>query len=175
MKKTKTAFRDWFVINLGLHTGLRVQEMSNLMIEDLTIGNGNASLIVRNGKNGKSRLVKFSRKFREILLEYLNWKKSISEPLSAKDPLIFSSIIKGQMTTRGIQKIFERNAKRASIRGHSIHHLRHTYASHLYKASNYNLRLVQKQLGHSSIKVTEVYADVLKPDLDRAVSRLYEG
>jgi len=170
---TKTAIRDWCVINLALYTGLRVQEISNLLIGDLFLENESSSLIVRNGKNGKSRLIKFSNKFREILLEYLNWKTSIGEPISPAAPLIYSSISKNSMTTRGVQKIFERNAKRAGIKGHSIHHLRHTYASHLYKSSNYNLRLVQKQLGHSSIKITEVYADVLRPDLDHALDNLY--
>ena len=76
------------------------------------------------------------------------------------------------MSTRGLQKIFERNARRAGIKGHSIHHLRHTYASHLYKASGYNLRLVQKQLRHSSVATTQVYADVLDADANQALENL---
>ena len=169
----KTAVRDWFVINLGLYTGLRVEEMSDLKHGDLIIYNDNSSLIVRHGKNGKSRFVKFGRQFKEILLEYLDWKVSVDEPSNLQDPLIYSTNSKGIMSTRGLQKIFERSAKRAGIKGHSIHHLRHTYASHLYKASGYNLRMVQKQLGHSNIKITEVYADVLQPDLDRAINNIY--
>lgn len=174
LKKHKTAVRDWFVINLGLHSGLRVEEISLLMHKDLVIDNRNSSLIVRKGKNNKQRLVRFGLSLKEILLEYLQWKKDAKEPCGDEDPLIYSSNSKSAMTTRGIQKIFERSARRAGITGHSIHHLRHTYASHLYKASNYNLRMVQKQLGHSSIKTTEIYADVLRPDMDRAVNRLYK-
>ena len=41
------------------------------------------------------------------------------------------------------------------------------------KASGYNLRLVQKQLGHSSIRTTEVYADVMEPDTQKALEKLY--
>jgi len=44
---------------------------------------------------------------------------------------------------------------------------------HLYKASSYNFRLVQKQLGHASIRTTEVYADVMEPDVEYALERLY--
>ena len=172
-KKRKTAIKDWIVINLALFTGLRVMEIAALKHEDLMIGHGNSSLLVRNGKNGKPRVVRFGSMFREILLEYIDWKKNTSDPCEAKDPLIISSNTGKAMTTRGLQKVFERNAKKAGIKGHSIHHLRHTYASHLYKASKYNLRLVQKQLGHSSTKVTEVYADVLRPDLEKAVGNLY--
>ncbi len=64
--------------------------------------------------------------------------------------------------------------KKAGIALHySIHCLRHTYACQLYKAGDYNLRLVQKQLGHSRISKSEVYADVMKPDLQKALKRLY--
>ena len=54
----------------------------------------------------------------------------------------------------------------------SIHSLRHTYAVRLYKASGYNLRLVQKHLGHSSVTTTQVYADVLDADVDQALANL---
>jgi site-specific recombinase XerD len=77
------------------------------------------------------------------------------------------------MATRALQKIFERSANSAGITGHSIHHLRHTYASYLLKASNFNVVLVKEQLGHSSIKVTEVYLHVLRPDLQIALDSLY--
>ena len=172
-KNTKTAVRDWFVINLALYTGMRVEEMSKLKLIDLYINYGNSSLIVREGKNGKPRLIKFGDKFKTILSEFLDWKKCIGEPTETSEPLILSSNTGKAMTKRGIQKAFERSARRAGIKGHSIHHLRHTYASHLLKSSNNNVNLVKQQLGHSSIKVTEIYLHVLNPDLDRAVSNLY--
>jgi site-specific recombinase XerD len=55
---------------------------------------------------------------------------------------------------------------------HSIHSLRHTYATNLYRASGYNSRLVQKQLGHSNITTTTVYSDVISKDLEDAVENL---
>jgi len=174
-KHRKTPVRDWFVISLGLHTGLRVREMVELEFRDLNIVSGNSSLIVRNGKCGRKRLVRFSKQFWKILWEFIEWKRKVKEPLETDSPVIFSARGKGKATTRSLQLAFKRNTFKAGIKGHSIHHLRHTYASHLYKASNYNLRLVQKQLGHSSIKTTEVYADVFQPDLDRALEKLYSN
>ncbi|TFB12615.1 hypothetical protein E3V33_05110 [Candidatus Marinimicrobia bacterium MT.SAG.4] len=55
---------------------------------------------------------------------------------------------------------------------YSIHSLRHTYATNLYKASGYNLRLVQRQLGHSSPTVTQVYADVMDSDVEEALRNM---
>ena len=49
------------------------------------------------------------------------------------------------------------------------------HACELYRASGYNLRLVQKQLGHASIRTTEVYADVVDADMQRALERLYSA
>ena len=77
------------------------------------------------------------------------------------------------MTRSGIQQVFKKWAKKAGIpANYSIHSLRHTYATNLYKASGYNLRLVQRQLGHSSPTVTQVYADVMDTDVEEALRNL---
>lgn len=79
------------------------------------------------------------------------------------------------MTTRAIQNVFKRCAAIARLKStYSIHCLRHTYACFLLKASNWNLRLVQKQLGHARITTTQVYADVMMPDVKKALDKLYK-
>ena len=74
----------------------------------------------------------------------------------------------------GLQKIFKNNARKACLDTNrlSIHSLRHTYATELYRASGYNLRLVQQQLGHSSIQTTSVYSAVINPDIAKAVEAM---
>lgn len=169
---SKVPVNDWLVIHLALSTGLRVSEIANLCCGDIWIDDGKASIIVRNGKCGKQRIVRFNDDFKGHLKEYLEWKKNNGLDCGPESPLIRSSNTAGKMTTRALQKAFERNVKRAGIPGYSIHSLRHTYATFLLRASG-NLRLVQKQLGHSSVTVTEVYAGVLNPDLDKALAKLY--
>ena len=58
---------------------------------------------------------------------------------------------------RTLQKMFRRVAKAVGLRSFSVHGLHHTYATHLLKAGGWNLRLAQRQLGHSSVAVTEAY------------------
>ena len=169
---SKVPVQDWLAIDLALSTGLRVSEIANLRCGDIWADDERASLMVRNGKNGKQRIVKFGTAFKEHLREYLEWKEKNGQDCGPDAPLLLSSNTRDKMTTRALQKAFERNARRVGIQGHSIHSLRHTYATFLLRASG-NLRLVQKQLGHSSITTTEVYADVLNPDLDRALAKLY--
>ena len=174
-KRLKIPVRDYLIIDLALSTGLRVMEIAQLDCGDFFIRDGISSLLVRNGKCGKRRLVRFGDSLKEHLNEYLSWKKDSSEPTGPNDPLLLSSNTGRHLTTRAIEKVFKRTAVKAGLAAHySIHCLRHTYACQLYKASGYNLRLVQKQLGHSSIHTTEVYADVMEPDIQDALRELYK-
>jgi integrase/recombinase XerD len=171
----KVAVRDYFVIDVALSTGLRVMEISRLNCGDIFMGNGMSSLFVKKGKCGKKRLVRCGETFIRSFNKYIDWKKAIGEPTGIDDPLFLSNSSGRYLTTRALQKCFKRIAEEAGLPAYYlIHCLRHTYACQLYKASNYNLRLVQKQLGHSSIRTTEVYADVIEPDVQDALKRLYK-
>lgn len=170
----KTRVRDYLIVHLALSTGLRVSEVGNLRCGDIFIEDSMSSLLVRRGKGGKPRSVAFNGALKEHLVRYLRWKKENGEPVADDAPLLVSSSTGASMTTRAIQKAFKRCARYAGLSSHySIHSLRHTYACHLYKASSWNLRLVQRQLGHASIATTQVYADVMEPDARRALERLY--
>jgi len=173
-KGRKIPVRDYFIVDVALSTGLRVMEIAQLDCGDVFIRDGISSLLVRSGKCGKRRLVRFGESLKEHFNEYMSWKQDVGEPTGPRDPLLLSSNTGVHMTTRAIQKAFKRTAVRAGLPSHySIHCLRHTYACELYRASGYNLRLVQKQLGHAQIATTQVYADVVEPDMQRALQKLY--
>ena len=170
----KVAVRDYFVVDLALSTGLRVAEIADLKCKDIFLRDRFCALLVRNGKGGKKRLVRFNGAFKRHYEKFILWKQNVGESTGLSDPLLLSSNSGDHMTTRALEKAFKRTAARASLPSrYSIHCLRHTYACELYKASGYNLRLVQKQLGHSHIGTTQVYADVVEPDMQRALERLY--
>lgn len=170
----KVPVRDYFIIHLALTMGLRVMEIAALKCSDLFLDDRICSVLVRKGKGNKKRLVYFTGPFRQHCKEYFKWKQKIGESIESETPLIISSNTGDHMTTRAIQKVFKRCAEKAGINpSYSIHCLRHTYACFLLKASDWNLRLVQKQLGHAKISTTQVYADVMMPDVKKALDRLY--
>ena len=174
VKGLKVAIRDYFIIHLALTTGLRVMEIAALKCSDIFLDDKICSTLIRRGKGNKKRLVFFTGPFRKHCREYFKWKQKIGESIEQEEPLIVSSNTGGHMTTRAIQKVFKRCAEKASLNSsYAIHCLRHTYACFLLKASNWNLRLVQKQLGHARISTTQVYADVMMPDVKKALDRLY--
>lgn len=173
-KGRKVAIQDYFIIHLALTTGLRVMEIAALKCSDVFLDDQICSILVRKGKGNKKRLVFFTGPLRKHCREYFKWKQQMGESIDQEDPLIVSSNTGGHMTTRAIQKVFKRCSKKAGLNpSYAIHCLRHTYACFLLKASNWNLRLVQKQLGHARISTTQVYADVMMPDVKKALDRLY--
>ena len=172
-KKGFLGVRDWILIELGLNTGLRVQELADLRCGDLLISESEASLIVRKGKGNKRRPVWLSRSFKENCKAFLTWKKRQGHAIDAEAHLLTSKQ-GGQLTKRALQKAFKRVARAAGLESHySIHCLRHTYGTHLLRAGGFNLRLVQEQLGHSSVRITEVYTKLIGSDVKRAMNRLY--
>ena len=150
-------------------------EIAHLNCGDVFFQDNTSSLLVRNGKGGKKRLIRFNESFKHHIIVYSQWKQSMGESTSPDDPLLISSNTGGHMSTRAIQKAFKRTAAKAGLSSHfSIHCLSTRTHVILYKASGYNLRLVQKQLGHSNIQITGVYADVMEPDIQGALTRLYQ-
>lgn len=166
--------RDWFMIELGLNTGLRVEEMRELKCRDLNIQRGQSSISVRKGKGNKPRNVRINKSFRNKCKRFLEWKVRREQSIEPDAYLLTSN--KGtQLSKRALQKAFKKCIRKAGLPEHySIHSLRHTYGTYLLKAGNYNLRLVQEHLGHSSVRVTEVYTSLIDGDAERAVERLYK-
>jgi integrase/recombinase XerC len=166
--------RNWFMIELGLNTGLRVEEMANLKCPDLLIAKGQSSLIVQRGKGGKKRAVRINKQFKNYCRWFLKWKSRNAHDIG-EDAFLLTSSTGNHLTKRALQKAFKRCLRIAGIDEHfSIHCLRHTYGVFLYEASNHNLRLVQEQMGHSSVRVTEVYTHVIDAEAQKAVDRLYK-
>jgi len=66
--------RDWMIVDLALNTGLRVQEVSDLKVENLHLEYNQSALTVQNGKGGKRRFVKFPSKLKAHLKKYLKQK-----------------------------------------------------------------------------------------------------
>ncbi len=50
--------------------------------------------------------------------------------------------------------------------------MRHSYAVEFYRQER-DLRALQKQLGHSSIETTQIYADVTAQDIQKQIRGLW--
>ena len=173
LQKGRTTWpRFWMVVDLGASAGLRVSEIANLKIGDLYLNTREPRLRV-TGKGNRTRDVFISRDLLKHLSGFLEWKRTMEEPLDNHDFLLVSSHGKAY-STRALQYAFKVSLVVAGLpHYYSIHSLRHSYGTYLYQRTK-DLRLVQKQLGHASIATTTVYADVTVEQTLEAVNGLFE-
>ena len=165
--------RFWMALDLAVSAGMRVSEVATLRIGNLYLNNREARMRVL-GKGQKERDIFISKDLMRHLSDYLLWKRLLEEPMAPEAFVLVSSHRK-PYAIRTLQYAFKVCLKEAGLPAHySIHACRHSYGTILYRKTK-NLRLVQKQLGHSSITTTTVYADVTAEETVEAVNGLFEG
>lgn len=145
--------RDRLIVRLIYATGVRVSELCSISIEDIDFEDH--TIRVR-GKGDKIRTVFIDDETLEEVGRFIGNK--IAGPL-------FPGQQGKHLSPRTVQHIFRQYAPP----GITPHKIRHSYASELYRRSK-NLRVVQENLGHSSIKTTEIY---LHTDIDER-KRVYQ-
>lgn len=137
--------------------GLRISEAANLKIKD--IDSNNMQIRVRQGKGMKDRYTILSEENLKLLRDY--WKQY--GPL--KDWLFEGVPQYNPISTRSIQKVFERARNKAGIKKDAtVHTLRHCFATHLIE-SGVGTYHVQKLLGHSSPQTTNKYIHLTRQDI----------
>ena len=150
------------IIKILYATGLRVSELVNLKLKDLSLDQKEGW--VRKGKGSKDRLFPLP----ESLIPDL--EKHIST-LKQNEVYLFPGKNK-TLTTRNVQKILENAANSTGINKRvSPHKLRHSYATHLLDAGT-DIRLIQELLGHAQLSTTQIYTHVSKEQLKKVKSPL---
>lgn len=169
--KGRYSERDKAVIRLAVNTGLRVSELCGLAISDVKNGHIKSELTVRKAiaKGKRERTIPLNDKAKKAITELIAWNEKENFRQAPGNKLLISQKGRG-ITRQQVQRIIKRarEGARLDIKA-TPHTLRHTFATKVYGKTN-NLRVVQKLLGHRSIKTTEVYADVTREQLQRAVS-----
>ena len=132
--------------------GLRARELQNLKVSDVL--KDKSLVLVRSGKNNKRRYVPIRRANLIFIENYIyEWG------LSKQDCLF---VYKGRPKSQYLlRKIFRDLQERIGIvpAKYSLHHLRHSIASHLVE-EGVNIRLVQQFLGHSNLETTQSYVSI---------------
>lgn len=152
-KKRPQLIRDWMIIQTFIYTGLRRFEVCELHCGDFRIFGGNCHLVVRRGKGGKTRHVHLSKGYASDVRWYLKWKVERGE-LQTPEDFFLRSERSPKYAPSGIYKRWKHY-----VPNHRLHDARHTNATMLYEATN-SLKLLQAQLGHSSLISTQVYASI---------------
>lgn len=152
------------IIETFLLTGLRRDELAHLAWADVDFSREIVAVQAKDGWHPKDYEVRHIP-MTERLVRVLK-----AQP-KGDSPYVFHTqnggVHSGNILTRDFRKL----TRACGIKGASIHTLRHTFASHLVM-NGADLYTIQKLLGHSSIKTTEIYAHLAPDYLKAAMSRL---
>ena len=171
-KNQVTAVREWMLIDILTSSGLRSAEAADLRCGDLKTGYGECALFIRNGKGNKSRTIQIPESLRTHLKSFITWKATRQEPTGQDDHLFMGQ--RGPWSPAAVQQATKKWLKQLNLYQDrkATHALRHSYAVALYRRER-DLRAVQKQLGHSSITTTMIYADVTAEDVQAQIKGLW--
>ena len=160
--QTLLGLRDRAMLETLYATGLRVSELVNLGVLDLSLTEGVVRVI--QGKGGKDRLVPLGQEAQDWLQRYL--ERARPDLLGSRaSPALFVTSRAAAMTRQAFWQLVKKYALIAGIHAPlSPHVLRHAFATHLLNHGA-DLRVVQMLLGHADISTTQIYTHVARERL----------
>lgn len=175
--------RDLAIITLFLNCGLRLSELTNLRVQDIQ----DETLHIV-GKGNKERDIMMNDACISAIKDYLPVReqqlKRAEEKINAaqedkqrdennlkkEDHLFLSSRGKG-ISNRMVETMVNKNIQKAGLDSNkfTVHKLRHTAATLMYKYGRIDIRTLQKVLGHENVSTTEIYTHIEDDDVRNAV------
>ena len=159
--------RNYAIITLFLNCGMRLSELVWINIKDISFEDNKLNVI---GKGNKERTIYLNEACQKAIKAYLQVRPVDGVSYNDKDAL-FLSEQKKRISNRTVQYIVKEELALAGIdqTKYSVHKLRHTAATLMYKYGNVDIRALQELLGHESIATTQIYTHVDNEQIRHAV------
>ncbi len=160
--------RNFAMITILLNCGVRLSELVGMNISDIDFENNKLNVI---GKGNKERTIYLNKACINAINEYLAVRPRDGVKFDSRDAL-FLSEQKKRISRRTVQYVVKEELKLTGIEKsdkYSVHKLRHTAATLMYKYGNVDIRALQELLGHESISTTEIYTHVDSEQIRNAV------
>jgi integron integrase len=144
--------------------GLRLMECVCLRVKDLDLENG--QVLVRRGKGSKDRVTLLPESLHRELREHLARTAAQHQAdLAAGAGLVelphaLAAKYPNAPREWAWQWVFPAARRAAIAKAVSCHTLRHSFATHLLQAG-YDIRTIQKLLGHADVRTTMIYTHVV--------------
>jgi site-specific recombinase XerD len=160
LKSSKSNKRDYAIIQLLLHTGIKLSELTRLTLQDLqatssTDKEGRKVEFIRvvGDRRKKDRILPISPTASEAIAEYLSIRgKSQADNL-------FLNKSDGPLGKRGVEKVLEKYFRATEITKVTVQSLRHTFVNQM-ALKGVDKKTIQKVLGVSDIRSTSLYSKV---------------
>lgn len=144
------AYRNSFVFKFYLYSGLRASELVGIKVSDLKVEEDepevwSLSIIGKGNKQAKVFILKAKIEKEKIFFERNKYK------------IIASTRQFNAMSRVQIWKMLTSTYKNSGVAKSSVHLLRHTFATNMYKELK-DISTVKEMLRHKSIQTTTIYA-----------------
>ncbi len=162
---SKSDRRDRALMELLYSTGIRLDELVNVKIHDVDLKG--KVLYVRKGKGRKQRVLPLGKNAALSLKEYLQEIRPRYARKNRKERSLFLDR-SGQSLSKGaIRQAIRKYRLAAKInKPVSPHTFRRSCATHLLQQGA-DIRYIQKLLGHSSLKTTQMYTKVMPVEVKK--------
>jgi len=150
------------IINVAVHTGMRLQEILSLRWTQVNFAE--MMITAERTKSGKPRTIPLNAALYDELLSLRS--------LDGRSPYVFPNPKTGKPLTT-VKTAFGAACRRAGISGLRFHDLRHTFGSRLVERGA-DIETVRSLLGHASIVVTQRYVHSTDERRRTAVEKLAE-
>ena len=158
--------RDRCMLTLFLNCGMRLSELVSINISDVLRNNNTMRIL---GKGNKERIVYLNRACLDAIDDYL--------AVRPKDGVIdrnalFLSSRKQRISPKTVQFIVKKYLEKIGLGGpgSSVHKLRHTAATLMYRYGDVDIRVLQDILGHENLGTTEIYTHTSDKQMEAAVN-----
>jgi integrase/recombinase XerC len=164
--KEKNCLRDAALMELLYSSGIRVQELCDLNVEDVDLWTGLARVF---GKGSRERLVPVGSSALKIVHAYIESRPEAKKRGAA----LFLGTEGGRLTSRTARMIVSHWVKKAALHQKvSPHTFRHSFATHLL-SRGCDLRSVQELLGHKNLATTQTYTHVTAEHLRKVYEQAH--
>lgn len=159
--------RDYAILTLFLNCGIRLSELVGINIKDIDFSENKLNVI---GKGNKERTIYLNKACINAINSYLSVRPKTGIKKGSEDAMFLSERLE-RISNRTVQHIVKQELLKAGLdtNKYSVHKLRHTAATLMYKYGNVDIRALQELLGHESISTTEIYTHVDNEQIRNAV------
>lgn len=156
MRENVTTLRDKAIIETLNTTGVRVSELCNMNVGDIT----NGSAVIR-GKGNKERTVYFSDKALYYLQKYLGTRKDTNNALFVNLKKTSGEYVR--VSKSSVEKMIRDVGRKMNVKAHP-HKFRRTVAT---RGINKGMPIqeIRVLLGHSKIDTTLIYCNVAESNV----------
>jgi len=159
---TVRGLRDRAMLETLYATGLRVSELVNVKVLEISLNEGVVRVVM--GKGGKDRLVPLGAEAAHWIERYMQSARPELAGAKVSDALFLTARAQ-PMSRQAFWQLIKKYAIIAGVHAPlSPHVLRHAFATHLLNHGA-DLRVVQMLLGHADISTTQIYTHVARERL----------